>query len=103
MYAVTFGVLTDIASPYKYHWKRNGDLIGGAGSAPSYTTHPLRQQDFSNRYSVIVFGRDGSSEETPDMGFFDKPAIAPVESEPEVLVAEPGSLMDRFFGRQKEN
>lgn len=105
MYSVTFGVLTDIPSPYKFHWKRNGALIGGAGSAPSYTTHPLRQQDFGNRYSVVVFGRDGISEETPEMGFFDKPAlVAPVEpQEPEVLIAEPGSLIERFFGKQKEN
>src|SRR5207253_148981 len=63
---VTMGVHTDIYRPWKWHWKKNGKLIAGAQSAPSYTTPVLYQDSQSNTYSCIVFGAE-ASEETPEV------------------------------------
>lgn len=72
-YHATLGVHTDVPRPYKYQWKKNGFPIAGASSAPSYTTPELRQDELTNRYSVIVTGFDGAQrieEETPMTGLF---------------------------------
>jgi len=54
----TFGVDTDLVAPYKFHWKKDGAFIGGAPSAKSYTTPPLKQEDLRAKFSVLVFGQD---------------------------------------------
>lgn len=55
----TFGIAsTDVVGAYKFHWMKNGALIGSAPSAKSYTTPPLHESDLKNKYSVKVFGQD---------------------------------------------
>lgn len=74
-YKATFGVITDISKPVLYIWHKNGAPIPGASSAASYTTPDLRQEDLGNKYSVMVFGRDGAVEEVPAIGLFDKEKV----------------------------
>jgi hypothetical protein len=66
-YTATLGCYTEVKQPYKWHWMRNGELIGGAASAASYTTHPLRESDLLAKYSVTVYGRDGAVETSPEI------------------------------------
>lgn len=57
----TFGIArTDVVGAYKFHWMKNGALIGGAPSAKSYTTPPLSVSDLKAKYSVKVFGQDSA-------------------------------------------
>jgi hypothetical protein len=56
----TFGFTTDLVEPYRFQWKRNGIFVGGNNK--SYTTPPLRPEDFKAKYSVIVHGQDKSEE-----------------------------------------
>lgn len=67
-FKATFGVSTDTPGPLKYQWKKNGKVIAGAPSAPSYTTPDLLASDMSSRYSVLILGSDGSKEETEPIG-----------------------------------
>lgn len=53
----TFSFTTDLVAPYKYQWKRNGENLVH-GNNKSYTTPPLRLEDFKAKYSVQVFGQD---------------------------------------------
>lgn len=53
---VTFGLTTDIPGAYKFHWMKDGILIGGAPSAKSYTTPPLQESDMKAKFSVKVYG-----------------------------------------------
>lgn len=85
----SFGCSTDIARPYKWHWKRDGVLIAGAQSAKAYTTPPLRPQDFGHKYSVTVYGLDGEVETSNEIELNDKPIeqvliAADVEPEGEI-------------------
>jgi hypothetical protein len=53
----TFSFTTDLIAPYKYQWMRDGvHLVHGNNK--SYTTPPLRPEDFSAKYSVQVFGQN---------------------------------------------
>lgn len=54
----TLGVTSDVIAPYKYQWKRDGVNLAH-GNNKSYTTPPLRPEDFSAKYSVTIFGQDG--------------------------------------------
>jgi hypothetical protein len=56
----TFGFTTDILEPYRFQWKRNGVFVGGNNK--SYTTPPLRPEDFKAKYSVVVTGQDKTEE-----------------------------------------
>jgi hypothetical protein len=78
----TFGVTTDLLEPYRYQWKRNGVHIGK--NEKSYTTPPLRPEDFKAKYSVVVHGQD-KTEESAEVLLSEvamKPA-APVAKPPE--------------------
>jgi hypothetical protein len=66
-FSATLGCSTNMKQPYKWHWMRNGELIGGANSAASYTTHPLRESDLTAKYSITVYGRDGTIESSPEI------------------------------------
>lgn len=59
----TFGVDTDLVAPYLFQWKRNGVHVGG--NHKSYTTPPLRPDDFKAKYSVLVYGQDKTEESPP--------------------------------------
>ena len=53
----TLSATTDVIAPYKYQWKRDGvNLVHGNNK--SYTTPPLRPEDFKAKYSVQIFGQD---------------------------------------------
>jgi hypothetical protein len=58
----TFSIDTDVISPFKYHWKKNGAFIPAAPSAKTYTTPPLAQADLSAKFSVVVYGQDRTEE-----------------------------------------
>jgi len=53
----TFSVTSDVIAPYKYQWKRNGENLVH-GNNKSYTTPPLKPEDFKAKYSVQIFGQD---------------------------------------------
>jgi hypothetical protein len=46
-----------VIAPYKYQWKRDGENLKN-GNNKSYTTPPLRPEDFKAKYSVQIFGQD---------------------------------------------
>jgi len=52
----TFGCVTDLTRPFRWHWMKDGALIAGANSASSFTTHPLRAEDLGAKYSVRAWG-----------------------------------------------
>src|ERR1017187_5336052 len=57
----TFSFTTNLIAPYKYQWKRDGvNLVHG--SDKTYTTPPLRPEDFTAKYSVTVYGQDAIEE-----------------------------------------
>jgi hypothetical protein len=53
----TLSATTDVIAPYKYQWKRNGENLRN-GNNKSYTTPPLKPEDFKAKYSVQIFGQD---------------------------------------------
>ena len=71
----TFSVETDLAAPYKYHWKKNGAFIAGAPSGKTYTTPPLREEDLKAKFSVMVFGQ-ASMEESESVSIKEEPVGA---------------------------
>lgn len=54
---MTLAVETDLVAPYRYHWMKNGVIIGGAPSDKTYTTPPLRPEDIGADYQVKVWGQ----------------------------------------------
>jgi len=75
----TFGCSTDIKQPYRWHWMKNGKVIGGSHSAASYQTPPIRQEDFGNKYSVTVWGREGGVETSAEVMLVSDPSKAAKE------------------------
>lgn len=55
----TLGCSTDLDRPYRWHWMRNGQIVGGSNSAASYQTPPMSAAYLGDRYSVTVWGHDG--------------------------------------------
>ena len=73
----TFGFTTDLIEPYRFQWKRNGVFVGR--NEKTYTTPPLRPEDFKAKYSVVVTGQD-KTEESAEVLLSDvalKPSLAP--------------------------
>jgi len=74
----TFGFTTDLIEPYRFQWKRNGVFVGR--NEKSYTTPPLRPEDYKAKYSVMVWGQD-KMEESAEIVLADaiaKPPVKPV-------------------------
>lgn len=63
----TFGCSMDLAHPYRWQWMRNGKILGGSHNAASYQTPPLVPGDLGAKYSVTVFGMDGSVETSEEV------------------------------------
>jgi hypothetical protein len=62
-YPLTLGVQTDVVRPYKYHWRKNGALVGGS-SGPALAILGLGKDDIGAKFNVTVFGE--VSQETSD-------------------------------------
>lgn len=99
-YPATFGCHTDVLQPYKYHWSKNGKIIGGSHSAASYTTHPLQSADLGSKYSVTVYGRDGSVETSAEVELSAEP---PVEEVAVVEVVEPELVPEAEESKAEES
>ena len=76
----TFGFTTDLVEPHRFQWKRNGVYVGGNNK--SYTTPPLRPEDFKAKYSVVVTGQDNTEES-------DVVVLGDVVAKPPVKAAAP--------------
>lgn len=92
----TLGVTTDLIEPYKYQWMRNGAHLVH-GNNKSYTTPPLKPEDFSAKYSVTVFGQNAieTSAEVqinPDVKF-----VAPVSGDSPSAPAAKGTPVVKPF------
>ena len=79
----TFGCSTDIKRPYRWHWMKNGKVIGGSHNAASYQTPPVQESDFGNKYSVTVWGVDGTVETSKEITFAMPIPIKEVEAKKE--------------------
>jgi hypothetical protein len=87
----TFGCSTDIKQPYRWHWMKDGKVIGGSNSAASYQTPPVRLEDFGAKYSVTIWGRDGAVETSAEVTLSkEAPQPAPAEqiTEAQIEAAE---------------
>jgi hypothetical protein len=63
-FPLTLGVETDVAMPYKYHWRKNGALLA-APSQNNLTLLSLSKSDIGAKFTVTVFG-ENTTETSPD-------------------------------------
>ena|ERR1700674_3628741 len=92
----TMGIHTDIHKPCKWEWRKDGDPIPGAQSAPSYTA-PMSSQGGS--YTCVVTGIHGDWEETPAIVLTRQ--VINVESVPEKQVF-PKAVVDAVMEQVHE-
>jgi hypothetical protein len=89
-YPLTLGVQTDVIRPYKYHWRKNGALIGGS-SGPALAILALGKGDIGAKFNVTVFGevsQETSDDVTIALPEDHKPIVAPEVSQEATLAPQ---------------